>query len=145
LFKLHKNTFGLIEVNFAMLGLFIATAVLVSAVVSAVFTSDWQRQAELESIAHSFAHFIEGMDARAYDNTSTFHFPDKGYSYTASISSEYIVMKAKGFWNNDVIVTKRFVVRPWMQGGGDTVPWVGCNELHSDYLSSPDGTYDDPI
>jgi len=143
--KLRHNNDALIEVTFATLGLFIAAAILIAAVVSAVFTNDWQREAELDSIARGFVYYVEAMDARSYKNISTYQFPDKGYSYSAEISTEYITMRAQGFWGNELVVTKQFIVQPWVQD--QTSSWIGGEQLHS-FINDISGTYgnhSDPV
>ncbi|MFH1101196.1 MAG: hypothetical protein V1726_04070 [Methanobacteriota archaeon] len=142
-----NNADGFMGLTLSQLGLMIATGILLAAVFSFLFLSDWQRNAELTNIATSFSTLIEGMDSRYFENTSVFHFPEKEYPYTVTLSTEYIVVSAKGHWNNDLSMKQRLQIQPWPQNRTINPLWVQGDELHN-YLNQTyqnSGTIIDPI
>jgi len=140
-----KDDKGIMGLTLSQIGLIIATGILIAAVFSLIFLNDWQRNAELKNIATSFSFMVEGMDTRFFENTTTFRFPDKEYYYNVSVSTEYIVVSAKGFLDNDLSAKERFLVRPWPQSNDS--PWIGATGLHN-FLKNNfgnSGNISDPI
>jgi hypothetical protein len=127
---------GVIDLTLAQIGLFIATAILLSAVFSLVFSNDWQRTAELHSLATSFSNLLNDIDNRFFENTITYQFPQKDYTYLIRISTEYISISAKGSWGTDLINTQRFLINPWPRIS--TQNWTTGDDLHS-YLNETCG------
>lgn len=146
MYTLRSNDSAIIEISFTTLGLFLATGILLSAVVSTVFLSDWQKQAELETMARGFAQFIETMNIRSFEASSTYVFPELPYEYSIDISSEYVVLTTLGRWHTEVRVVQPFIVRPWVLKETDS--WLGATGLH-EYLETSlyghSGCFDDPV
>ena len=143
--RFTKDDNGIMGLTLSQIGLMIATGILISAVFSLVFQNEWQKEAELQNIATSFSTMIEGMDTRFFENTTDFYFPDKGYYYNVSISTEYITVSTKGNLGNDISVKERFLVKPWLESNGSI--WVNGTTLH-DYLKDNfgnSGNMSDPI
>ena len=128
--KFIRDDKAIIGLTLTQIGLMIATGILIATVFSFIFTSDWQRNAELKNIASSFSTMLEGMDTKFYDNVTDFNFPDTDYYYNVSMSTEYVVISAHGNWNNELSVKKRLLIRPWPQNSTLSTEWVGGNELH---------------
>ena len=143
--RFTKNDHGFMALTLSQIGLIIAAGILIAAIFSIVFQNDWQKNAELTNIATSFSTIVEGTDARFFENTTSFYFPDIGYDYNVSISTEYLVVKAQGNWNNELSAKERFLVRPWPQD--HTSLWIGGTELH-DHLKNifgNSGNVSDPV
>ena len=71
------------------------------------------------------------MDTRFFENTTMFRFTDKNYYYNVSISTEYIIVSAKGNLNNEISIKKRFLRKPWPRSTNSN--WLNSEDLH-DYL-----------
>jgi len=123
-----KNDGGIMGLMLSQLALIVATGILVAAIFSLVFLNDWQRTAELQNIATSFSTMVEGMDARFFENTTGFRFPDKDYVYNVSMSTEYIVVSAQGNLDSGLSVKERFLVKAWPQNKSSV--WIGGAGLH---------------
>jgi hypothetical protein len=132
---IHDNN-GVIDLTLSQIGLFIATTILLTVVFSLVFSNDWQRTAELHSLATSFSNLLSDTDNRFFENTIRFQFPQKDYTYQIRISTEYITISAKGNWDADLFVTERFLIRPWPRFS--TQNWTTGGDLHS-YLNETCG------
>jgi hypothetical protein len=133
-----KDTHGVMGLTLSQLGLFLATGILLAAVVSFVFFNTSQRANELRSIATDFSMLLEGMDTRFIENTTRFQFPQQAYPYTIQLSSEYLVATAKDFWGRDFHVTERFLIEPWIRTPQEN--WTTGDELH-EYLNITYGHY----
>ena len=131
----------------SQLGLMIATAILLTVVLTFIFFSDWQRNAELTNIVSGFSNMVEGMDSRYFENTTTYYFPDKGYSYTVTMSTEYIVASANGNWNNVLSIKKRFLIQPLSQSLNNNPDWLTGKAFHQYLLDTylHNGSRSDPI
>jgi hypothetical protein len=130
------NTDGVLDLTLSQIGLLLATGILLTVVFSFIFTNDWQRTAELQSLASSFSTLLDDIDNRFFDHTKRFQFPQKEYPYFVKISTEYIVLSAKGSWNSDLSVIQRFVTRPWIRYAKQN--WTTGNDLHR-YLNETYG------
>lgn len=113
-------------------GLILATAILLTVVLSFVFSNDWQRTAELQSQASSFSNLLGDIDNSFFEQTSRFQFSHTNYAYSMTISTEYILMTAKGSWNSDLIVTKKLLTPPWPRLPQQN--WTTGEDLHT-YLN----------
>ena len=131
-----RDTDGLVDLTLSQIGLFLATGILLTVVFCFIFTNDWQRNAELQSLASSFSTFLDDIDNRFFEHSARFQFPQKEYPYVVKISTEYIVLSAKGSWNSDLQVIQRFVTRPWIRLAGQN--WTTGNDLHT-YLNETYG------
>jgi hypothetical protein len=128
--SIQKNEEAILDLTLSQIGLMIATAILLAAVVSFISFNDMQRRMELESVASTISTLIETMDTKTIENTTVYWLPDLGYDYTVKISAEYVTVSAKGFWNNELIVRERFTVKPWPQDELYNTEWIGSKELH---------------
>ncbi len=143
--KFINDEKGIMGLTLSQIGLIIATGILLVAVFSLIFFNDWQKDAELKNIANGFSTLVEGAEAKFFEETTIFNFPDKEYNYNVSISSEYIVVSAKGKVGNDISFKERFLVKPWPQKKYSS--WFGGVGLH-DYLKENfgnSGNISDPI
>ena len=144
--KFINNNNGVIGLTISQIGLIIATAVILAAVFSFLYFSDFKRTSELKNIASGFSIMVEGMDTRFFENTTLYFFPDKDYSYNLSLNSEYLIVNADGSWmDNKLSVKERFLINPWPRKNNSD--WVSEKELHS-YLKNnygQTGNITDPI
>jgi hypothetical protein len=131
-----NNTNGIIGLTLSQIGLFLATGILLTVVFSLVFTSDWQRTAEIQSFASSFSQLVEDVDSSFFEKTTEFQFPSKNYAYTAKLSTGYIILSAKGFWDTDLFVAERFLIQPWPRSSYQN--WTTGEDLH-EYLNTTCG------
>jgi hypothetical protein len=120
----------------SQIGLFLATGILLTVVFSLVFSNDWQRTAELQSQASSFSNVLGDIDNNFFEQTTRFQFSVKEYPYFVKISTEYIVISAKGSWDSTLIVTKRFIIKPWPRLPSQN--WTTGEDLHT-YLNQTCG------
>ena len=143
--KFIKNSQGIMGLTLSHIGLFIATGILLAAVCTLIFYNNWQRTEELRAITQSVSTLIQDMDARFFENTTLFQFPTKNYQYSIELSTEYIVLSAKGYWGNDISVKERFIIHPWPRNR--TANWTTGNELHGllNETYGHNGTKEDPI
>jgi hypothetical protein len=131
-----NDTNSIMGLTLSQIGLFLATGILLTTVLFLVFSSDWQRTAEIRSFASSFSHLVEDVDSSFFENTTRFQFPSKNYAYTVKLSTEYIVISAKGFWDADLFVAERFLIQPWLRSSHQN--WTTGEDLH-EYLNTTCG------
>ncbi|MEM0466164.1 MAG: hypothetical protein QXX20_00970 [Candidatus Thermoplasmatota archaeon] len=143
-----RNNLGVMDLTLTTIGLMIAVAILLTAVVTFLSHNDTQRRMELENVASHIVTLVQAMDAKFLENTTTYVLPDLGYEYTVSISTEYVTVSAKGFYNNELSVKERFIVKPWVQDSSESTLWIG-NTIHAFLEANPTyahaATRDDPI
>jgi len=130
--RFMNDTNSIMGLTLSQIGLFLATGILLTAVFFLVFSSDWQRTAEIRSFASSFSHLVEDIDSSFFEKTTRFQFPSKNYAYTVKLSTGYIVISAKGFWDTDLFVTERFLIQPWLRSSYQN--WTTGEDLH-EYLN----------
>jgi len=111
--RCSNDTKGIMGLTLTQLGLILATGILLTVVLSLIFSNDWQRTAELQAQASSFSNLLGDIDNSFFEQTSRFQFSHTDYAYSVTISTEYIFMTAKGPWNGDLIVTKKLLTAPW--------------------------------
>ena len=134
--RFMNNTNGIIGLTLSQIGLFLATGILLTAVIFLVFSNDWQRTAEIRSFSSSFSNLVEDIDNSFFEKTTRFQFPSKNYVYTVKLSTGYIVISAKGFWGSDLFVSKRFLISPWPRSSHQN--WTTGEDLH-EYLNTTYG------
>ncbi len=134
--RFTKDTNSIMGLTLSQIGLFLATGILLTAVFFLVFSSDWQRTAEIRSFASSFSHLVEDIDSSFFEKTTRFQFPSKNYAYTVKLSTGYIVISAKGFWGSDLFVAERFLIQPWPRSSHQN--WTTGEDLH-EYLNTTCG------
>ena len=113
--QLSNDTNGLIGLTLSQIGLFLATGILITTVLSVVFFNDWQQTNELRSLIRNFSSLVEDMDILFFENTTQFQFPGKNYHYTIQLSSEYIVVFSKSFSGSEFYMTERLYNEPWIR------------------------------
>lgn len=123
-----SDTHSIMGVTLSQIGLFLATGILLTVVVSLVFSNDWQRTAELQSQASSFANVLGDVDTSFFERRTCFQFSLKEYPYFTRISTEYIVLIAKGSWQSSLTVTQRFLIEPWPRLPSQN--WTTGDDLH---------------
>jgi len=123
-----KNDKGIMGLTLSQIGLLIAVGILIAAIFSIIFLNDWHKNAELKNIATSFSSMIENMDARFFEDTIEFNFPNNE-DYNVSVSTEFLTIKSHGNLNDELSVKERFLVRPWPQSKKS--PWEGKLGLHN--------------
>jgi hypothetical protein len=129
----------------SQIGLFLATSILLIAVFVTINSSDWQKTAELQSLASSFSALLEDMDSSFIEHTTLFLFPENGYSYTVKLSTEYIVISKKESQGTTPSVLERFLTRPWIRLPEQN--WTTGADIHA-YLNityGHQGTSHDPL
>jgi len=134
--RFMNDTNSIMGLTLAQIGLFLATGILLTAVFFLVFSSDWQRTAEIRSFASSFSNLVEDIDSSFFENSTRFQFPSKKYVYTVKLSTEYIVISAKGFWDADLFVAEHFLIQPWPRSSQQN--WTTGEDLH-EYLNTTCG------
>jgi hypothetical protein len=127
-----NDTNSIMGLTLTQIGLFLATGILLTTVFFLIFSSDWQRTAEIRSCASSFSNLVEDIDSSFFEKTTRFQFPSKNYAYNVKLSTEYIVISAKGFWDTDLFVAERFLIQPWPRLSHQN--WTTGEDLH-EYLN----------
>lgn len=135
---LRRDTTGVLDVTLTHIGLFIVTAILLTVVMSFIYSNEWQRTDELQSIATSFSNLLMDIDSIFFENTTLFQFPEKEYPYNVSLSTEYIRISSKGAWGNELVVTHKFMIRPWPRDTDQN--WTTGVDLHA-YLNKTYGHF----
>lgn len=141
----RKDIRGFVDFTLAYIGLFLITGILLTVVFSFVFFNDWQRTAELQALANSFSNQLEELNYLFFENTNIFQLPKKNYVYHVQVSTEYIMIYAKGSWNTNLFIKHRFITRPWPRLPAQN--WTTGEELRL-YLNETcghHGTINDPI
>jgi hypothetical protein len=133
-----RNTNAFVDLTLTHIGLFIATAILLTVVFLFVFSNQWQRAAELESLADDFSNLLIDIDTTFFDSTTRYQFPKKDYSYDVKISCEYLIITAEGTWENHLCITHRFFIRTWPRFAEQN--WTTGNDFHV-YLNKTCGHY----
>jgi len=118
------------------IGVFLATGILLTIVVSLVFSNDWQRTAELQSQASSFANLLGDVENSFFERTFRFQFTRKEYPYGAQISTDYLVLSAPGSWQHNLTITHRLLPTPWLRLPSQD--WTTGADLHA-YLNQTCG------
>ncbi|MCX6664530.1 MAG: hypothetical protein NT038_00495 [Euryarchaeota archaeon] len=126
-----RNENGIMGLTLSQIGLMVASGILIVAVFSVLYLNDWQRTAELKGTATQISTLIEGLNSQFFENAVLYRFSDKNYQYNISISTEYIIISAKGNRENVLSAKKQFSVKIWPQSF-DSI-WIGSDGLH-DYL-----------
>jgi hypothetical protein len=130
--RCSNDTKGIMGLTLTQAGLILATGILLTVVLSMVFSNDWQRTAELQSQASSFSNLLGDIDNSFFEQSSRFQFSHTTYPYSVTISTEYILIAAKGPWGGDLIVTKKILFPPWPRLPQQN--WTTGEDLHT-YLN----------
>lgn len=141
----RKDASGVIELTLPSIGLFLASAILLTVVFSVVFSNDWHRTAELDSLASDFSNLLLDLDTLFFESEYTFHFPEKSYVYRVLFSTEYIALSTQGSGGTTLFTTKRLLITLWPRL--PTQNWTTGTDLHF-YLNATyghQGVLDDPI
>jgi hypothetical protein len=126
-------------------GLLVATVILLTVVLSFVFFNEWERTAELQSQASGFSSLLGDIDTSFFEKTSRFLFAHAEYRYSVSISTQYILIRSKGSWGGELVVTKKLLIPPWPRLSNQN--WTTGEDLHM-YLNRTcghQGTQNDSI
>ncbi len=135
----------MMDISLTHLGLLIATAILLSAIFSFVFTNDWQRTAELQAQASGLSNLLCDTDNSFFERINMFTFTDKEYPFTAKISTEYLMLTSTGSWQNTLKVATKFIIQPWLRTNQQN--WTTGEDLRV-FLNKTyhhTGTQNDPI
>jgi len=131
--KFTKDNTGIMGLTLSHIGLFVATGILLVAVVALLRSSGWQQTAELQSIASSFSSSLEDMDNTFFEHSTSFFFPEKDYPYSVKLSTEYIVLSVNGSQGVSRFIVKQFLTRPWVRSSAQN--WTTGADLHA-YLNT---------
>jgi hypothetical protein len=131
-----KDTHSMMGLTLTQIGVFLASGILLTVVVSLVFSNDWQRTAELQSQASSFANLLNDVENSFFERTFRFQFAQKEYPYVAQISTDYLVLYAPGSWQRNLTVTYRLLLSPWIRLPSQN--WTTGANLHA-YLNQTCG------
>ncbi len=126
--KFISNKNGIMGLTLSQIGIFIASGILISAVFSFIYLSDFKKKAEIENISNSFSNFIEAMDSKFFENRTKFFFNDYNFDYSIYISSEYTIVESDGNWNNILSSKKNFLIKPLIRAFDPT--WQSFDEMH---------------
>ena len=145
LLKFINNKEGFLGLTLSQIGVFIATGIILAAVFSFIYYSQWQREAELKNMATGLSSLIEGMDTRFFENKTLYYFDRQDYNYNVSISSEYLIINADSTWLNELSIKHRFSLRPWPRKNNSN--WVSADQLHNylRFVYGRSGERSDPI
>ncbi|MFA5101937.1 MAG: hypothetical protein WC525_02170 [Candidatus Thermoplasmatota archaeon] len=124
-----KDTHSMMGLTLTQIGVFLATGILLTIVVSLVFSNDWQRTAELQSQASSFTNLLGDVENSFFERTFRFQFARKEYPYVAQISTDYLVLSAPGSWQYNLTVPRRLLPRPWIRLPSQN--WTTGGDLHA--------------
>lgn len=140
-----KDKNGIMGLTFSQMGLILVTAILLAVVFSLLFLNNLVKASDMENIGSGFSTILDGMDTRFFENTTAYRFPDKSYDYSVSISTEYITIESKGFFDDKISIKYRFHTKPLIRD--NNINWVSNEELHHylflNYFSY--GNESDPI
>lgn len=136
MWRCSNDTHGILSLPLSQIGLFLATGILLSAVLSLVFFNNWQRTSDLKSFSSSFSSLTEDMGILFFENKTKFQFPERTYPYKIQLSSEYIGIVAKGFWGSDLHMTERLHRQVWIRSPVQN--WTSGDDLH-EYLNQTYG------
>ena len=131
--KFISNKKGIMGLTMSQIGLFIATGIIISAVFSFIYLSDFNRKEEIDNIGNSFTNYVSAMDSKFFENRSRYFFKDYDFDYKVFLSSEYIVVETDGSWNNVLTSRKTFLKKTLIRHFDPS--WKSCEEMHS-YLKS---------
>jgi hypothetical protein len=109
-------------------GLIIATGILLTVVVSVVFSNDWQRTADLQSQASGLSNLLGDVDTCFFEQTRRFLFTHTDKPFTVAVSTEYIRIVSKGSWGGDLIVIQKLLTPPWPRLPEQN--WTTGEDLH---------------
>ncbi len=126
--KFIQNDKGLLDLTISNIGLFIATAILITAIFSFTFLNDYQKNYEIKNISSDFSTIVRSVDSKFFENKTRYFFPNKDFNYFVKISTEFINMEAKGSWNNILSSKRRFLTEPYPLTNNNT--WKTGKELH---------------
>jgi hypothetical protein len=127
--KYIDDAAGIMSLTLSHVGLLVATVILLVAVFSVIYSNDWQKQAELETIAQNFIYTIQATDTQWYEHVTTFHFPEKTYWYAVNISTEYVTVISQGTQHQQLSIKKHLLVFPWPRFENNE--WKSGEELHN--------------
>jgi len=137
--KFLNDNRGAISWLLTQIGLMLAAGVLLGAIASLTFYSDWQKEAEAKNIASNFAAAVESMDLKEFQGQTIYMFPQKNYHYEVEISKDYITVMREGGTTTDKIVGReRLIIKPYIRPAGRNWKWNGSEELH-DFLKNEYG------
>jgi hypothetical protein len=141
----HKNTTSAMSLMLSELGLFLATTILLTIVFSFVFSNDWQRRVDLQSVSSDFSNQLDDLAVLFFEHTIEYQFPQKQYPYQVMVSTEYLILLGSGSSEMNLLVTKRLITQPWVHHMNQT--WTTGEDLHeyfNDTAGHP-GTQDEPV
>ena len=126
-----QNKRGVISWLLSQIALLIATGILLASIASLTFYNDWKKEAELKAIADEIATFIETMDLKETENSTTLILPLKSYYYKVNISTEYIsVMRKDGTIKKKIKVVEPLIIKPFVLNKSLNPEWQSKEELH---------------
>ncbi|MEF8879422.1 MAG: hypothetical protein V5A64_03410 [Candidatus Thermoplasmatota archaeon] len=121
---------GFMGLTLSQIGLFIATGVLLAAVFGFIYYNDWGRTAELENIASGLHGQVNIADNCFFENISRWNPPEKSFTYTISVSTEYLSVKTdEGHMKKDLVVVERFLTPVLPRD--DSNEWKTGEEMHN--------------
>lgn len=136
--KFISNKKGIMGLTLSQIGLFIATGILITAVFSFIYLSDFNRKEEIDNIGNSFTNYVSAMDSKFFENKTNFLFKDYDFDYSVFISTQYISVETDGNWNNVLSSKNAFLKKPLIR---DLDPaWKSSQGMHS-YLKNNFGYY----
>jgi len=126
-----QNKRGVISWLLSQIALLIATGILLASIASLTFYNDWKKEAELKAIADEISTFIETMDLKETENSTTLILPLKSYYYKVNISTEYIsVMRKDGTIKKKIKVVEPLIIKPFVLNKSLNPEWQSKEELH---------------
>lgn len=140
-----NNTNAVLGITWTEIGLFLASGILLTAIISALFFNDWYKTAELNEISNKFSLMLEGTDTQFYENCSIFYYSDTHYPYTITLSTQYLVLTTNSLFGGSLSVTTELVIKPWPRT--ENQPWYSHDNFHN-YLNTTFGHYgtdEDPL
>lgn len=102
---------GIVSWLLNQIGLLVATGILLGAIISLLYSTEWQRKAEIENIASDFASVIQSVSLKEFPEKITYRFPEKRYNYEIEISTDYITLRID---DEGITVKKKMYFSPWI-------------------------------
>jgi len=123
----------------SQIGLMLAAGILLGAIASLTFYSDWQKEAEAKNIASDFAAAVESMDLKEFSEQIKYMFPQKSYNYRVEISTDYItVIREDGTTTDKIVGREKLIIKPYIRPSEKNWEWNNSQELH-DFLKKEYG------
>lgn len=105
-----KHNKGVISWLLSQIALLLSAGILIAAIASLTFYSDWQKEAEAKAIALQIARYIETIDLETMPKNISILLPK---NYQVSLSTDYVIVEAEGKIKKKIVVTHPLIIKPY--------------------------------